>query len=223
MAGSLLDGANTKSLLDGASRKIDGSVYLIRHGRTALDTENRSDGWLDMALSDEGQRELIDSQQALKTVPIAKIYTPDLKRTRETAELMQSGLLTKPPIVIDDRSKTWNLGVLAGTKKRYGRPEVKKLIADGEAKPLGGESFNSFCERFLPWLEKLGKEVVKTGKPVLVICSGSNLRLLGTYLLGDQRAVDLAEGGLAVVHCSGGSWSGEVLLGREDDSENESA
>ena len=222
MTSSLLDGADTKSLLD-APRKIDGTVYLMRHGRTSLDLEHRSDGWLDLPLSDEGQLELIESQQALKTVPIAKIYTPDLKRTTETADLVQSGLLSNPKIIVDDNAKTWNLGVLAGTKKRYGRPEVQKLVTDPNRAPLGGESFNAFCSRFLPWFEKLGKEVTKSGKPVLVICSGSNLRLLGARMLGDQDALDLAEGGLAALHNSGGSWGGEVILGHEDDSENESA
>lgn len=225
MAGeSLIDEADGSSLVDQQpTRKITGSVYLMRHGRTSLDLEHRSDGWLDLPLSDEGQLELIESQQALKTTPITKIYTPDLKRTTETADLVQSGLLSQPKIVIDDNAKTWNLGVLAGTKKRYGRPEVQKLAVDGERAPLGGESYNTFCARFLPWFEKIGKEAVKSGKPVLVICSGSNLRVLGTYLLGDQDTLDLAEGGLAALHYSSGSWAGEVLLGHEDDSENESA
>lgn len=217
MVSSLLDQASTRSLLD---QKQGGVIYLMRHGRTALDTEHRSDGWLDMPLSDDGQRELIDAQQALKTAPVAKIYTPDLKRTRETAELVQSGLLSNPKIVVDDASKTWNLGVLAGTKKRYGRPEVQKLVTDPDTAPLGGESFNSFCMRFLPWFEKRGKEVVKSGESVLIICSGSNLRLIGNHLLRDEDAVDLAEGGLAALHYSNGSWGGETILGHEHDESN---
>ncbi|HEV2178354.1 MAG TPA: histidine phosphatase family protein [Terriglobia bacterium] len=220
----MVDEADGSSLVDPTpSRKIDGTVYVMRHGRTSLDVQHRSDGWLDLPLSDEGQLELIGSQQALKTVPIAKIYAPDLKRTTETADLVQSGLLSSPKIVVDDNAKTWNLGVLAGTKKRYGRPEVQKLVADPTRAPLGGESYNTFVSRFLPWFTKIGKEAVKSGKPVLVVCSGSNLRLLGEHLLGDQDAIDLTEGGLAALHYSGGSWGGEVIRGHEDDSENESA
>lgn len=223
MTSSLVDEADGSSLVDPKPAKASGTIYVMRHGRTSLDVQHRSDGWLDLPLSDEGQLELIESQQQLKTTPVSKIYSPDLKRTRETAELVKSGLMSDPKIVIDDDAKTWNLGVLAGTKKRYGRPEVKKLITDPSRAPLGGESYNAFLNRFLPWFEKRGKEVAKSGDPILIICSGSNLRLLGEHLLGDQDAVDLNEGGLAALHYANGTWGGEVILGHEDDSENDSA
>lgn len=185
-------------------------IYLLRHGHTALDTQDRSDGWLDLPLSDEGQIELIESQQKLKTTPIAKIYTPDLMRTRETARIMRSGLLSQPPVVVNDHAKTWNLGVLAGTKKRYGRPEVQKLIADPDSAPLGGESYADFCSRFMPWFEARCDEA-KADKPILIVCSGSNLRLIGDKLLGDADALDLDEGGLAILHHENGTWSGEIV------------
>lgn len=223
MAGSLVDDYEGNSLVDQKASKPGACIYVMRHGRTSLDVQRRSDGWLDLPLSDEGQLELIESQQMLKTIPLAKIYTPDLKRTTETADLVQSGVLSDPKIVIDDNAKTWNLGILAGTKKRYSRPEVQMLIKSPDMAPQGGESYNSFCQRFLPWFEKRAKEVNKSGKPILVICSGSNLRLLGEWLLGNQDAVDLTEGGLAALHYTAGKWSGEVLLGHEDDAENESA
>ena len=190
--------------------KASALIYLLRHGHTALDTEHRSDGWLDLPLSDEGQLELIESQQALKTTPISKIYTPDLMRTRETARIIRSGLLSNPPIVVNDRAKTWNLGVLAGTKKRYGRPEVQKLIADPESAPLGGESYADFCSRFLPWFEKRCEEA-EADKPILIVCSGSNLRLIADKLLGDDEALDLDEGGLAVLHRVGAQWYAEIM------------
>ena len=31
------------------------AIYLMRHGRTALDPMHRSDGWLDLPLSEKGQ------------------------------------------------------------------------------------------------------------------------------------------------------------------------
>jgi probable phosphoglycerate mutase len=219
--GSLLDSEDDESLLD--SSRIDGTIYLMRHGRTALDVQHRSDGWLDLPLSDNGQLELIESQQKLKTMPIGTVYTPDLKRTRETADLIKSGLMSDPKVVIDDDAKTWNLGVLAGTRKKYGRPEVQKLMANPSEKPLGGESYGEFCGRFLPWFEKCAAKVRKSGDPVLVICSGSNLRCLGSFLLSNPDEIDLDEGGLAALHYSAGAWHGEVLVGGEDDGEFESA
>lgn len=217
MASSLIDEADGSSLVDPRPVKMPGAIYIMRHGRTALDTEHRSDGWLDMPLSDQGQRELIDSQQQLKTTLLSKIYTPDLKRTRETAELIKSGTISDPTIVVDDDAKTWNLGVLAGTPKKEGRPKVQALIANQTAKPYGGESYKEFIGRFMPWFDKRAAEVQKSGASILIICSGSNLRCLGGRLLGDEDAVDLDEGGLACLQQFSGTWSGVVIDGGEGD------
>lgn len=217
MASSLVDEADGSSLVDPAPAKAIGMIYIMRHGRTALDMEHRSDGWLDMPLSDQGQRELIDSQQHLKNAPIKTIYTPDLKRTRETADLMKSGILENPKIVVDDDAKTWNLGALAGTRKRYGRPKVQALVANPTSSPYGGESYKEFTTRFMPWFDKRAAEVAKSGKSILIVCSGSNLRCLGGRLLGDEDAVDLDEGGLACLCQYNGSWTGDVIDGGEGD------
>jgi broad specificity phosphatase PhoE len=212
----LLDTAAPDSLLDGPPA-IDGSIYLMRHGHTVLDVDKRSDGWLDMPLSDKGRIGLIDAQQYLKTVPLVCIYCPDLKRTTETAHILQSGTLSEPKIEKVDEARTWNLGVLAGTSKKQSKPKVQALMDDPNAKPMGGESFNEFRARFLPWFEKMAAKVVKTGKPVLYVGSGSNLRLIGEDLLGNRDLLDLDEGGLAVLHSVRGQWHLEVILGEDDD------
>lgn len=196
----------------------------MRHGRTALDMEKRSDGWLDLPLSDEGQRQLIDSQQLLKSVPLSVIYTPDLKRTRETADAVKSGTQTDPSIVVDDKLKTWNLGILAGTKKRYSRPEVKQLMDNPKTPAPGGESYGDFVARFLPEFMKLAAKAKRSGKPILIVCSGSNLRCLGKQFLYNEDAVDLDEGGLALMRQTSFGFTGEVIHGGEpSDDEYESA
>ena len=218
MAGkSVLDTADGSSLVDPTpSGQIAATVYIIRHGRTALDVEHRSDSWLDLPLSDEGQLELIDSQQYLKTIPIDCIYAPSLIRTQETAKIIQSGTLSKPDIETTDDAKTWNLGVLAGTKKEQGRPKVKELMASPDRAPMGGETYNQFRERFLTWFEEQADEAIESGKPILIVCSGSNLRCLGQELFGDMDKIDLDEGGLAALHHVDGEWHEEVLFGHED-------
>ncbi len=198
--------------------KVDGTIYLMRHGKTPMDTAERSDGWLDLPLTDKGRLEIIPPQQYLKTCPIACIYAPSLKRTTETAHIVRSGLLSKPPIEKAEEARTWHLGAMAGTPKRLGKPKVKKLIASPDTKPLGGESYNQFKDRFLPWFEEQCQEVEEGGEPILVILSGSNLRLLGDYLFGDDQAINLGEGGLVALHCCDGDWHREVIYGADDES-----
>lgn len=211
---SLVDDDGDGSLLDQPGMG-HGAIFLMRHGHTVLDQSRRSDGFLDFPLSDEGRLGLITAQQALKTVPLKTIHAPNLRRTVETAQIVKSGVLSNPDVKVDDDARTWNLGILAGMKKRYGRPEVQKLIDDPNQAPMGGESFNDFKSRFLPWFDKATRKATRA-QPVLYIGSGSNLRLIGQMLLGDKEAVDLDEGGLACLHNVGGKWCGEVLLGEDD-------
>ncbi len=190
------------------------TIYVMRHGHTVLDVDKRSDGWLDMPLSDTGLESLIEAQQYLKMVPLSKIIGSDLKRVKQTAEVIESGVISDPKVVVASEARTWNLGVIAGTKKRYGRPEVQRLIDNPAEAPTGGESFNDFKARFMPWFEKQ-----TTGGLVLFVGSGSNLRLLGSTLLGDMDALDLDEGGLACLYSTGDAWYCSVIMGADDQQE----
>ncbi len=187
-------------------------IYVARHGHTVLDADKRSDGFLDFPLSDVGLVSLIPAQQYLKMVPLTKIITADLKRTKQTAELIESGTISDPKLVVSSEARTWNLGVIAGTKKRYGRPEVQRLIDNPSEAPTGGESYDDFKGRFFPWFNKQ----VASCDCLLYVGSGSNLRLLGFELLGDMDALDLDEGGLACLYEMDGSWYCNVIMGADD-------
>lgn len=226
MAGSsLIDEADGSSLVDPrpAAMKVDGTVYLMRHGRTVMDEgANRSDGWLDMPLTDKGRAALIDAQQLLKNVSLSKVYAANLKRTQETAEIIASGVMSEPEVVVDKKARTWNLGALAGVKKDVGHPIVQQMKQNPDTSATGGESFNEFKGRFLPWAVKVAKKAVADGQPILMVLSGSNLRLIGAELLGDESTTDLDEGGLAALYSVDGQWSAEVFIGHEDASPYES-
>jgi len=202
------------SLLDNPSMGV-GAVYLMRHGSTVLDVTRRSDGWLDMPLSDDGRLSVVPAQQYLKTIPLKTIVCADLKRTKQTAHIVASGTMSDPDVVPANDGRTWNLGIIAGTKKQYGRPEVQKLIDSPDTAPMGGESFNDFRDRFLPWFNEQVESATRVD-PVLYVGSGSNLRLIGQTLFGDADALDLDEGGLVCLHKVGESWNYEVVMGGEE-------
>ena len=60
-----------KALKADAAKGSDKHIYVMRHGRTALDAMKRSDGWLDFPLTDEGRRGTMKAQQYLKDLPDA--------------------------------------------------------------------------------------------------------------------------------------------------------
>lgn len=197
------------------------TIFLMRHGRTALDPLHRSDGWLDFPLSDEGRIGLIKAQRYLQDVSLYCIYAAPLKRTKETAEIIKSGCIHDPNIELANELKTWNLGKLTGAPKKPNKPVVLYFIEHPSETPVGGESMNDFHNRFLTWFDDQKKETIENGQPVLVVLSGSNLRAVSHQLYGDLRVLDLDEGGLGVIQYGDGSWHGSVLFGHKDDDEDE--
>ena len=200
------------------------TLLVMRHGQTALDPVKISDGWLDFPLSDEGRVRLITAQQYLKNIPLKNIYASSLKRTAETAAIVESGNVSnqRPVIHIVDAARTWNLGELSGTSKKESRPIVEDFMKNPDKVPVGGESRNDFLERFLPWLESMKAEVSAGGGPTLLVMSGSNLRELSTSMTGDMETWDLSEGGLLVLTFANGVWLGNVVFGlREADDDTQ--
>jgi broad specificity phosphatase PhoE len=206
-----------KSAREALSGDQSHSIYVMRHGKTVLDPVHRSDGWLDFPLSAEGQLSVLPALDKLKCAPIKEIYAPDLKRTRETADLMQSGILCHPPICIDEDLKTWNLGALAGGQKAYNKPVVQHFIKNTTAAPEGGESRDAFRARLRPAMAAIKERALRGDGPFLLISSGSVCRELSDEIFGDMDILDLDEGGLMCLHPAGDdTWTGRMILGHKD-------
>jgi alpha-ribazole phosphatase len=190
---------------------------VMRHGQTALDVTHRSDGWIDLPLSSEGNEGVVATlADFLKYIPITCIYCSHLIRTKETAHIVASGLLTHPEIEVAEEAATWNLGAMAGDAKRPNKVAVKYLLTHPDVTPEGGESYGEFKARFLPWLEKMKKDAKKDG-PLLLILSGSACRLISEELFHDRGELDIDESGLFVMFPEEGKWTANVITGHRDD------
>lgn len=63
-------------------------LYLIRHGETYLNRYGKMQGWADSPLTEEGKVVAIETGKKLADIPFDRIYTSDLGRTVETAEIL---------------------------------------------------------------------------------------------------------------------------------------
>ncbi len=70
-------------------------LYLLRHGETKANLENRFAGWTDEPLTGRGRKQAEDIARILKKHDISCIYTSPLPRTVETASIM-SAILDVP-------------------------------------------------------------------------------------------------------------------------------
>jgi broad specificity phosphatase PhoE len=189
-------------------------IFCLRHGQTALDDLHRSDGWLDLPLNDDGRKNVVVAlAEHLKEVPITTIYSSPLKRTEETAHIVESGLPSKPKVKTSPKLKTWNLGSLAGDPKKPNKEVVKDLCKNPTKSAPDGESYNDFTERFDSYIKKLEKESKHSG-PFLVVLSGSNCRRLSELLFKDRTVLDIDEAGLFCMHLGkDGEWTADLIEG----------
>ena len=70
-------------------RKLsNNNLFLIRHGQSIYNLENRFTGWKDVELTDLGISQATEAGQILSKITIDLCYTSNLKRAQNTLNLM---------------------------------------------------------------------------------------------------------------------------------------
>ena len=64
-------------------------LYLVRHGQSVYNLENKFTGWKDVDLTDKGINEAKDAGNILKDVKFTFAYTSVLKRAINTLDFIQ--------------------------------------------------------------------------------------------------------------------------------------
>ena len=64
------------------------TLYFMRHGETVFNRYNKIQGWADTPLTKEGRLDAIRSGLGMRDIPFHAVYTSDLRRTIETAQLV---------------------------------------------------------------------------------------------------------------------------------------
>ena len=87
-------------------------LWLVRHGRTAWNSEGRIQGQTDLPLDELGWQQAQLVAVRLKNIAVAAIYSSPLQRARQTAEMIGAAL--NLPITFDDRLKEYDFGAVSG-------------------------------------------------------------------------------------------------------------
>jgi len=64
------------------------TFYIVRHGKTLMNTLERVQGWCDSPLTAEGIEVARDLGAGFRDIDFGVVYTSDLRRTRQTAQLI---------------------------------------------------------------------------------------------------------------------------------------
>lgn len=98
--------------------KEDGTVtfYVVRHGKTMLNTTDRVQGWSDAVLTPAGEEVVKSAGKGLKDVDFSAAYSSDSGRAIQTANLIlkESDKSTDKEVQTDPRFREFNFGSYEG-------------------------------------------------------------------------------------------------------------
>ena len=160
-------------------------LYLVRHGATALTTEDRFSGAEGVDLSDEGRRQAQRLGERLRNEGIAAVYSSPYSRAMDTARIVSSGWPVAPAMV--DGLREISHGHWEGLRRKDVEERFAAEYAMWEQDPFtyapsGGESGLAVLARALPAIRTIITD--NAGSKVLVVSHKATIRLLLSSLLG---------------------------------------
>lgn len=152
-------------------------IFLIRHGQTTGDLEDRYGGDYDDHLSEEGQTQAEQLARSLRKKGIQIIFASPLIRARETARILQTRLDCEVK-TIDNLRERNQYGVLTGLIKSEAQQQYPKLVEevkDYRNTIQGAEPYEQFKER----IEQVWNELLESPEQTIaVVAHGGPIRVI---------------------------------------------
>ncbi len=172
-------------------------IFLVRHGETTGDVEDRYGGSYDDNLTDLGKEQLTVTADNLVGKGIEIIFVSPLIRARESAEIISSKI--ECPVEIVNGLEERSYGVLSGLTKaealeKY--PEVVEAHKDPLNTDPEGESFADFRNRVL---DTFGKITQKEYNTIAVVSHGGPIKQILAHL-GKSIPDKIGDGGIIEVN-----------------------
>ncbi|KAI3834883.1 hypothetical protein MKW98_015996 [Papaver atlanticum] len=185
-------------------------IVLVRHGETTWNNAGRIQGSLESELNEAGwkQADAIAARLGKELKPAA-IYSSDLKRAKNTAEMIAKACHIPEVIEVPDL-KERHVGSLQGyywSEIQEKEPEAYLAFFSSEKDleiPGGGESFNQLCERSVSALEEIASK--HKGERVIVVTHGGVLRAIYMAVTGKPSAGKIMNASINVVHLTEKKW-----------------
>jgi broad specificity phosphatase PhoE len=146
----------------------------VRHGETDWNAEHRWQGHSDTQLNELGRSQAHRLAGELEDVDA--VYSSDLSRARETAEILAERLGLE--VRLDARLRERGFGAWEGLTMNEIElvfPEAQARWRAGDPAGVGEESFEAFADRVGEFLEEIGRG--HDGETVLVVAHGGTIRV----------------------------------------------
>ena len=154
-------------------------VYLIRHGESIGNAKDIHQGQKnDFPLSELGKQQANLLKKRFENLRINAIYSSDLKRARETAEIICNSKNIN--IILDKRLRERDFGVIGNKKdilkewNDFLKQQIERGINLREAIPEGGESDKNHFDRVSSFFEDIKKNHDDKETVLVVAHGGTN-------------------------------------------------
>jgi len=180
-------------------------IYLIRHGQTTGDIEDRYGGDYDDHLSDLGKKQASELAEKLTGLNInvqlrglnMKIISSPKIRAKETAEIIRQKIGVDVEIV-DGFKERNRYGILTGMTKTEAKekyPELAEEVKDLHATITGAEDYEYFRGRVHATLSEI---VSRNDDMIAIITHGEPMKLIFEDVF-DKDKVDINDCGFAEI------------------------
>jgi broad specificity phosphatase PhoE len=145
------------------------TLLLVRHGETDWNASGRLQGHTDRPLNDYGRRQAASLADRLAGDGISAVYTSDLARARETAEIIAARLGVEAAVDADLRERNW--GTWEGLT-----PQERDGVA------FEGETPEEHRARIMGAVERIAER--HPGERVVVVTHGGSMRRIQAAVTG---------------------------------------
>lgn len=148
-------------------------IIMVRHGQTDWNLEKRYQGHQDIPLNETGREQACNLALMLQQEPIEAVYSSDLSRARETAEIIAAPLSLS--VDLDTRLREMSFGIWEGQTfteiyRDYPHEFEEWFRHTSDFIVPGGESVNQVLERFQAFLADIASR--HTGTVILLTHGG---------------------------------------------------
>ena len=150
------------------------TILLARHGETDWNRDGRYQGHADEPLERNGPGAVARARRAPAGEPIAAVYSSDLRRASETAQIVASELGVS--VELDRRLREIDVGSWQGRTR-----------AEIDGTPWDGETYDEHRARAVAAMRSIAER--HPGQSVLVVAHGGTLRRVQEAALGEGQPV----------------------------------
>ena len=159
------------------------NLYLVRHGQSIYNLENRFTGWKDVGLTELGENQAREAGQILVNVSFDYCYISNLKRAQNTLEFILNEINQSPKIENNVALNERDYGNLIGQNKaeaakEFGAEQVQIWRRSFDVPPPGGESLKMTAERTLPFYRDTILPKVLNSNNVIISAHGNSIRAI---------------------------------------------